>query len=260
MSKYLFDHALSRERERLGKIEEWLDPGTIQVLEQLVQPGFTCLEVGAGAGSITKWLSSKVGYSGSVLAIDLSLTFLQDFSLDNVEVRQFDITKDPLPPNHFDLIHARCVLMHIPTRDAVYAKLVEALKPGGVIFIEDMDFVSQVSVTPSSAWDNVTEAMTKLLQMAGADVYFGRRIPELANDNRLVDGWFEGRISGGSSDRTKNPGLQNFRFMLEQLREVIVLNGLATEEDVDEMIRLTADPSFVGIPPAVIAHYAYKPV
>jgi len=48
-----------------------------------------------------------------------------------MEIRRHNIVSDPLPDAAFDLIHARLVLIHIPEREKVLARLVAALKPGG---------------------------------------------------------------------------------------------------------------------------------
>jgi hypothetical protein len=62
---YLFDHAAKAERERLAAIEAVANPLTIECLEKIgVSPGWHCLEVGAGAGSIVEWLSRRVGPNG----------------------------------------------------------------------------------------------------------------------------------------------------------------------------------------------------
>ena len=50
---YLFTHEDKAERERLAAIEAGLDPFTIDFLQTIgVAEGWTCLEVGAGAGSV----------------------------------------------------------------------------------------------------------------------------------------------------------------------------------------------------------------
>lgn len=57
------------ERERLQEQEHEIDQVTIRHLEAIgVSKGWNCLEVGAGAGSIAQWLSSRVGSSGHVVA------------------------------------------------------------------------------------------------------------------------------------------------------------------------------------------------
>jgi hypothetical protein len=53
MAHYHFDHEWHQERERLASLEQFEDPGTIRHLEALgFGPGWRCLEVGAGGGSI----------------------------------------------------------------------------------------------------------------------------------------------------------------------------------------------------------------
>ena len=54
---YQFEHSWKHERERLASIEGGLDGSTIACLTTIgVGPGWRCLEVGAGAGSIAHWL------------------------------------------------------------------------------------------------------------------------------------------------------------------------------------------------------------
>ena len=65
------------ERERLGHLEAWLDPVTVRHLEVTgVGEGWRSLEVGAGGGSIARWLGERVGASGSVLATDIDIRYL----------------------------------------------------------------------------------------------------------------------------------------------------------------------------------------
>jgi len=53
---YVFDDAWLEERSRLGSLEAVLDPGSLRHLVALgVGPGWSCLEVGAGAGSIGRY-------------------------------------------------------------------------------------------------------------------------------------------------------------------------------------------------------------
>ncbi len=55
--RYVFDQASAGEGERLGVIEGYLDPHSRRWLEALgVGPGWHCLDVGAGGGSLTRWL------------------------------------------------------------------------------------------------------------------------------------------------------------------------------------------------------------
>ena len=69
---YRFDHAWREERARLARIEQALDPWTIRSIEATEpRPGWRCLEVGGGGGSIAEWLTGRVGPTGHVVATDL---------------------------------------------------------------------------------------------------------------------------------------------------------------------------------------------
>ena len=75
------------ERARLDLLEEAHDPITRRRLSTLgVKPGSRCLEVGAGGGSIARWLGEQVTPSGAVVAVDINTRFLVDLPA-TVEVR-----------------------------------------------------------------------------------------------------------------------------------------------------------------------------
>ena len=140
---YQFEHSWKQERERLAAIEGGLDASTIACLTAVgVAPGWRCLEIGAGAGSIARWLCEQVAPSGSVVATDLETGFLEKLTEQNLEVRRHDITSDPLEHRAFDLVHARKVLEHLPKPEHALARMFEATKPGGWLCVEDADLLS----------------------------------------------------------------------------------------------------------------------
>src|SRR5689334_19366850 len=140
---YLFDNAGEQTADRFVNTHPIYDPRTIAILEGCgVREGASCLEVGGGGGSIAAWFARRVGPEGRVLVTDLDPRHLRaaaDLRLPNVEVVQHDVGKDPLPAGSFDVIHSRLVIMHVPERRQVLGKLVDALKPGGWLVIEDFD-------------------------------------------------------------------------------------------------------------------------
>src|SRR5690606_31823780 len=108
--KYIFDDASGEpELHRLRLLESVFDENSHKCLLSTGSlEGRSCLEVGAGAGSIAAWMSSQVGPEGEVVAVDSNSRFLRDLA-PNVHVIEGDITRAPVPSGHFDLAHARYV-------------------------------------------------------------------------------------------------------------------------------------------------------
>ncbi len=98
------------ERARLGLLEEYHDPLTVSQLDAIgVGEGWRCLDVGAGGGSVTRILAERVGISGSVLAVDLDTSLLDELASDRVEVRRHDLLSDQLPKRRLtSSMHACC--------------------------------------------------------------------------------------------------------------------------------------------------------
>lgn len=63
------------EDERLGLLEQLYDPLSRR-RRAIVQPGWRCLEVGAGRGSMAIWLAEQVGPAGHVVATDIDVGYL----------------------------------------------------------------------------------------------------------------------------------------------------------------------------------------
>src|ERR1700758_3786464 len=80
------------ELERLKLIEAAFDAHTFRHLDTIgVEIGWRCLEVGAGAGSVVRGLSERVGATGKVVAADIDPRFIGDLQQANIEVRRCDI-------------------------------------------------------------------------------------------------------------------------------------------------------------------------
>src|ERR1700754_4277364 len=83
------------EDDRLSLLEEIYDPASRR-RRSLVQPGWRCLEVGAGRGSMAIWLAEQVGPEGHVVATDMDTRYLARLDVPNLEVLQHNILDDPL--------------------------------------------------------------------------------------------------------------------------------------------------------------------
>jgi ubiquinone/menaquinone biosynthesis C-methylase UbiE len=170
------------EGERLRLFEHLLDPLTLRRLGRLgIGPGWRCLLVAAGRGSIAGRLADLVGPKGQVVATDRSVRFLQEAKLRGVEIREHDILHDPLETGHFDLVHCRCLLMHVSHPDRVLERMIAALKRGGWLLIEEPDDTAAGLVNASrpgaARFYQANRTMLEELEANGVmDPYLGRRL------------------------------------------------------------------------------------
>jgi SAM-dependent methyltransferase len=114
--RYLFEHAHDGELARLQAIEAVSDPWTTDILQRAGPlAGRRCLDAGAGAGSIARWLAQRAGPRGLVVAADADTRFLQP-PAPGLRVVRHDIRRGPLAPGGFALVHARFLLEWLPGR------------------------------------------------------------------------------------------------------------------------------------------------
>lgn len=239
-----------RHRERHTLLAEVLDPFTQRRLADAgIGPGSRCLEIGAGSGSVAAWMAEQVGPSGQVIATDLDITGLPDHpGLTRVE---HDITTDPLAPlsggGGFDIVHARLVISHFPSRWAVIGKLAAALNPGGALVIEEFDghwsqYVRQSPDTNAySLFADYHEAMTAALETADKDLNW--ELFTAMTEAGLVD--VDAQM-WSKAWRGGQPGclLLRHTIELEPLREALLATGIPAES-LDELGDLLADPGLV---------------
>lgn len=173
------------EDDRLGLLERIFDPLSRRRRE-LVRPGWRCLEVGAGRGSMAVWLAEQVGESGHVVATDIDLTYLQRLNLPNLEVRKHNILDDPLDalgPGSFDLVCSRLMLFWLAGKqESAIRRMVECLRPGGWLVDEDGDWGTVAAVDPSHPYTAQYDRIHRggeWWRSRGYDPTFGRKLPML---------------------------------------------------------------------------------
>jgi ubiquinone/menaquinone biosynthesis C-methylase UbiE len=173
------------EAERLSLLEQIYDPVSRR-RRALVQPGWRCLEVGGGQGSIAEWLAEKVGPTGHVVVTDIDTGYLRRLDVPNLEVVEHNILEDslePLGPGSFDLVCSRLMLFHLVDRqELAIRQMVRCLRPGGWLIDEDADWGTAAPIDPShpryggyhDAWRDGDWWTSR-----GYDKVFGRKLPAL---------------------------------------------------------------------------------
>jgi SAM-dependent methyltransferase len=264
---YIYDASSEDELTRLQALERLNDPATIAHLEASgVGPGWRCLEVGGGAGSIARWLSERVGPEGSVVVTDLDTRFLERIDAPNLEVRRHDILEDELEAGAFDLVHSRFLLEHLPRYREALARMVDALAPGGWIVVEDVDFAGVIMADPEQrpgyppesvvAGAELTKRLLGMAGFRGIQPELGRRLPELLIEAGLEDVGAEGRTSLMWSG---SPESEVGRLSLERVTQVALDAGLISEEDRNRYMSTVTEPGNAAFSPLRFGAWGRKP-
>ena len=232
--EYVFDTADVAERQRLVDQTALWDQFTLRRLAEVgVGRGWRCLEIGAGTGSIAAWLLERVVPDGCVVATDVETRWLEPLAGSNLEVRHHNVVTDPLDDTGYDLVHARLVLEHLPQRDAVVAKLVAALRPGGWLVIDDYDLCTiGVVDPPHAAWSATADAAVAVLRAAGVDPNYGSKLLGVLHAAGLVDVDAEGLVR----PRLLPDLAPAIRPVLERMREPMIATGRVSADEHAEAV------------------------
>jgi len=235
-SNYLLDNANERAATRMDVLARLFDATTHRVLEGVgITSGWRCLEIGGGGGSIARWMATRVGPRGHVLCTDLDTRLIEQARAGapaNLEVVRHDIADDPLPPESFDLVHARLVFLHVIERERALESVVQAIKPGGWLVIEDFD---TASVTPDTRINRFetplpTSEAVRTYLTRNQDGFFGRRLYGRFRELGLVDVDAEGRSVMFTK---RNGGADLMRVNFEQIGKDVIAAGLITQQQID---------------------------
>lgn len=263
--RYALDTAWYAERERLESLTRLYDPTTTRILEGIgVGPGWRCLEVGAGTGSIARWLADRIESvegvgsvdGGSVVALDVDTRFLTPLADATLHVERADIEEQPPARASYDLVHARLVLEHLPRRQHVLASLVDAVRPGGLLLIEDFDWVTAgMTDPPSAVHTRIVAACLEFLTAHGYDPHFGRTLPSALRARGLR----EVGVCSTSETVTSHPvrGVPQWELLVEQLEPALIARGSVTPADLQEFHDLWHDGRRVAFAPLMISAWGW---
>jgi SAM-dependent methyltransferase len=245
-SPYLMNNVHPETGARFEGLERTLDPISIGHLSRVgVEAGGRCLEIGTGGGSIARWLASRVGRAGRVVAVDLDTRWFHHDGTEQLEVLELDVVAGPIPDGPWDLIHERLVLQHVPARLDVLDRLVERLAPGGWLVLEDFD-TGEIRTT-----DRAGPHHELIVRMATA---FNQLLAERDGANNFAaDAWRHLRQrglldTGASGHVVFDCGGEGFtQVMAANARQVS--DGLArlgiTAEDISQFLEVLADPDTI---------------
>jgi SAM-dependent methyltransferase len=250
-------------RDRLRIISRVMQPETLGLLQRAgIRPGIACLEVACGSGDIAFDIARMVGAQGTVVATEIDCEKLEAArrealanELTNLEFRLADAAEDEIEGS-FDLIHARLILTHLRNPSRALARMRQALRPGGTIAVEDIDFRGHFSYPDSPALWRYVELYTQTAQCRGCDANIGARLPALLMEAGFEEVQMKVVQPAGISGEVKLLAA----LTMECIADAVVAEGLACREEIDRLVadlyEFARTPGTVGSAPRIVQAWA----
>ena len=220
-----------------------------------VGPGWRCLDVGAGTGTVSRRLLAEARVE-SVLAVDRDVRFLRERPVSGLDVLEADITARGFAPGRFRLVHARFVLMHLPEHDRMVARLAELVEPGGLLVLSDAVDPTN-DRTPGTPYTEAMRAMWQgLRDTIGTDVGWVPTYPRLLRGAGLVP------VAAEIHVPPLSPGSPISRFWADtwqRSRAAMLATGLVDDTAVDAAIRYLDSEECAALSAGMLTAWGRKP-
>jgi len=223
------------------------------------------LEIGSGGGDLAFDIARIVGPAGRVLGTDIDATKLDlarreatEHNLTNVDFQLSNIAESVLA-DKFDLVHARFVLTHLADPAQALKHIRAALRPGGIVVLQDIDFSGYFCYPDCAALWRYVQLYTETTRRRGVDANIGPRLPSL-----LVEAGFE-NINVNIVQPSGMEGEVKLitPLTMENIADAVIAEDLATAEEIDrvvsELYAYAKTPGTLGCMPRIFEAWATQP-
>jgi SAM-dependent methyltransferase len=252
---YLLDNASHHTAVRFTALSAMYDDRSYDAIAAVTPKHGTVWEAGAGNGSVALRLAQ---HGRNVLASDVDPRWLPQDTV-GLRIMQHDLTSDRVP-GVFDTVHARLVLMHLPDPDAALRRLVQALRPGGWLVVEELDPLLPYAPLERNGKEvlvnRVGRAFTAALDAAGASNTRGITAHKYLTGAGLEDVHTEGHVHVATPD---SPAHALMAANVQQTRPQLVNTGLVDDDDLDDYLGVLRDPDVTWCMPIMFTACGRKP-
>jgi ubiquinone/menaquinone biosynthesis C-methylase UbiE len=240
-SPYLLGHSPDEIR-RLDMQADLLDPVTRGLFVQAgVEPGMRVLELGAGAGAVTKLTAELVGPTGSVTSVEANAgvigtarSRIEAAGLGNVTFVNADMTDPDLPyrlDDEYDALVCRCALSFVREPVPVLRRLAALVRPHGVVAFHEPAYLPPAALPASPILQQIWQWIQATYEREQLDLLAGLRLHRVFGAAGLPDPTMRvDAYMGGGRDWT---GYEVMADLVRSMLPRMVRHGVATEEQVD---------------------------
>jgi SAM-dependent methyltransferase len=249
---------------RLQMLHELYGPGTRRLLfEAGLRGGMRAADLGCGVGMVTGLLAKLVGPEGHVTGIDFSAAQLAQAREQlngqgrNTSFVEASATDTGLPPESFDLVYCRFLLIHLPDPERALHEMRRLLKPNGILVCEDGDLTAAGS-EPPSALNASADLWGRLGPIKGVDYTLGRRLYRMVLDA----GFSAPEVTFNQPVLARGENKRLLELSVAEAGLAFVEAGLITAEELERILnamrRVAEDETVLAVMPRMTQVWARK--
>jgi len=212
-----------------------------------VGTGQRCIDIGCGGGEVTFELAKLVAPYGVVVGIDmddiklaLAREAAADRGITNVEFQARNVN-DWDEPATYDVVFSRYLLQHLSQPVALLRRMWSAVRPGGVIVVEDADHDGWGCHPANEGFAFFRQTFCQAIDRGGGDHAIGRKLYSSFREAGIPDAHVDLVVPLYLADEGKTLPLST----LDAITATIRTERLASEEEITaaraELAAFTAD-------------------
>lgn len=220
--------------------------------------GLRILDAGCGTGELSRELHARAGPGGAVVGIDLDATKIAQAGGGPGLAFHVAGVEDAAAFGPFDLVYARYLIGHLTDPVAVLCGFRAALRRGGRIAVEDVEYAAHLCEPPSQAFARYVGWYQAAARARGADADIGPKLPGLLRAAGFQAVQAQLDQPAGLQGPVKTMAVLTLSAITQAL-EVIGVSRETAEATLAELEMIRRDPTVFVSTPRITQAWAVNP-